>query len=154
MLTVFWGIDGFHVVNLTTEQHNYNTQCFISHILEPLLLALFPDGRKPHSRRLSLQLDNCRVHCSKVSERFFAGNSIIRVAHSPYSLDLAPSNFWLFGHMKAASKGQQFPGSEDLLTGIQEFLSQVQRSELEFVVHHWVERVQWALDNNGDYFHE
>jgi hypothetical protein len=56
--------------------------------------------------------------------------------------------------MKAALAGSQFPGQEDLLTGIQEFLSEIQRPELELVFHHWIERVQWVLDNNGDYFHE
>jgi hypothetical protein len=53
-VTVIWGIDGFHVVDLMTEQHNYNRQSFLSHILELLLLAGFTDGHKLHSRRLSL----------------------------------------------------------------------------------------------------
>jgi hypothetical protein len=53
-----------------------------------------------------------------------------------------------------ALAGQQFPGPEDLLTGIQEFLSEVQRSELELVFHQGIGRVQWVLDNDGDYFHE
>jgi transposase len=97
MLTVIWGIDGFQVVDLMTEQHSDNTQYFLSHILEPLLLAVFPEGRKLHSRQLSLHLDNCRVHRLKASENFLAENSIIRVRHPPYSLDLAPSDFWLFG---------------------------------------------------------
>jgi hypothetical protein len=66
----YLGIDGFHVADLMTAQHSYNTQYFVSHILESLLLAVFPDGRKPHSRRLSLHLDNCRVHRSKASENF------------------------------------------------------------------------------------
>jgi hypothetical protein len=63
--------------------------------LEPLLLAVFPDGRKPHSRRLSLHLDNCRVHRSKTSENFFTENSIIPVPHPPYSpgLNLLTSGF-------------------------------------------------------------
>jgi hypothetical protein len=79
-----------------TKQHSYNTPYFLSYILEPLLLAVFPDGRKPHSRRLSLHLDGGRVDSSKASENFFADNSIIRVLHSPYSPDLAPSDFWFF----------------------------------------------------------
>jgi hypothetical protein len=77
MLAVIWTIDGFHVVDLVTEQHNYNTQYFLSHSLEPLLLAVFPDDRKPHSRRLGLQLDNCRVHCSKA---FVTGSGACRNA--------------------------------------------------------------------------
>jgi hypothetical protein len=54
MLTVIWGIDGFHVVGLMIEQHSYNTQYFLSHILEPLLPAVFPDDCKSHSRRPNL----------------------------------------------------------------------------------------------------
>jgi hypothetical protein len=52
--------------------------------------------------------------------------------------------------MKATLAGQQFPGPEDLLTSIQEFLSEIQRSELKLVFHHWLERIQWVLDNDGD----
>jgi hypothetical protein len=54
--------------------------------------------------------------------------------------------------MKAALAGQQFLGPEDLLTGIQEILSEIQRSEMELVFQHWIERVQWVLDNGGDDF--
>jgi hypothetical protein len=53
--------------------------------------------------------------------------------------------------MKAALAGQQFSGPEDLLTGIQKFMSKIQRFKLELVLHHWIERAQWVLDNDGDY---
>jgi hypothetical protein len=56
--------------------------------------------------------------------------------------------------MKAALARQSFPGPKDLLTGIQEFLSESQRSELQLVFHHWIERVQWVLNSDGDYFHD
>jgi hypothetical protein len=58
MLTVIWEIDGFHVADLMTEEHSYNIPYYLSHILEPLLFALFPDDCKQHSCRLSLHLDN------------------------------------------------------------------------------------------------
>jgi hypothetical protein len=79
---------------------------------------------------------------------------MIRLFHPPFSLDLAPSDFWLFGCVKSALEEQEFPGPEDLFTGIQELLSEIQRSELKLVFYHWIEPVQWVLDNDGDYFHE
>jgi hypothetical protein len=96
MLNVTWGINGFHVVYLMTGQHRDNSHYFFRHILERLLLAVFPNGRKPHSRRLSLLLDNCCVRNSKASENFFTESSFIPVPHPPYSPDLAPfdSGFW------------------------------------------------------------
>jgi hypothetical protein len=154
MLPVIWGIYEFHIVDLMTEQHSYNTQYFLSHILEPFLLAVVPDGRKPHSCRLSLHLGSCRVHRSKASENFFAENYIIQIPHPSYNPDLAHADFWLFANMKVVLARQQFSGPENLPTGIQEFLSEIQRSELKLVFHDWIERVQWVLDSDGDYFHE
>jgi hypothetical protein len=40
------GIDELHVVGLMTEQHSYNVQYFFSNIMESILNAIFPDGRK------------------------------------------------------------------------------------------------------------
>jgi hypothetical protein len=82
MFAVIWEIDGFHVVDLMSRQHSYNTPYFLSHSLEPLMLAVFLDSRKSHSRRLILHLDFCRAHHSKASESFFVEKAITRVAHS------------------------------------------------------------------------
>jgi hypothetical protein len=34
------------------------------------------------------------------------------------------------------------------------FLEEVQVSELKLVFHHWMERIRWVLDHNGDYDNE
>jgi hypothetical protein len=36
----------------------------------------------------------------------------------------------------------QFPGPKEVLTGVQELLNEIQRSELELIFRHWIERVQ------------
>jgi hypothetical protein len=111
-LVVIWGIDGFHVVDLMTEQHNHNPQYFLSHILEPVLFAVSPDGFKPHFRQLALHLDNCRLHSSKVSEGFslkiILFEYLIRL--TVLTWHLLTSGFWLFGHMKAALGDNSSPG--------------------------------------------
>jgi histone-lysine N-methyltransferase SETMAR len=114
----------------------------------------FPRGRIPHTRRLQLHLDNCRVHFSKATEQFITENHIGRVPHPPYSPDLAPSDFWLFGHVKTSLVGQIFDEPEQLLEAITEFLNEIQPPEVVAVFNHWVERVRWILENNGDYYHE
>jgi hypothetical protein len=49
--------------------------------------------------------------------------------------------------MKGALVRQQFSGPEGFLTGIQRFMSEIQRSELELVCHHWIERINgcWIM---------
>jgi hypothetical protein len=97
----------------------------------PLVLEFFPQGRQPHALPLHCHLDNCRVHFSKASEKWFAKNDIIGLRHTPYRRDLAPSDFSFFGHLKTDMARQMFNEPEDLLDGINVFQG-------------WVERVRWV----------
>jgi hypothetical protein len=103
--------------------------------MEPLLSAIFPNGRKPQAHWRSAKLGHCAVHRSKASENFFAENHIVRVPYLVCNHDLAPSDFWLFGHMKGALAGHQFTGPADLLDGIQAALDEIQKSKLEQIFY-------------------
>jgi hypothetical protein len=56
--------------------------------------------------------------------------------------------------MKAAREGSHFKEPEDLLEEIIEFLKEIHPSELMILFHHWIERVQWVIEHNGDSYHE
>jgi hypothetical protein len=154
MLTVIWGVDGFHVVNLMTSQRSFVSQYFIDNILVPLIEETFPQGMHPHARRRHLHLNNCRVHFSRAAEQFIAQNHISRVPQLAYSPDLARSDFWFFGHLKNSLAGRMFHDPEELLDGITSFLAEIRPLQLHVVFGHRVERVRCALENNGDYSHE
>jgi hypothetical protein len=87
-------------------------------------------------------MDNCRIHFSNATEQFITENHIGRVRHLPSSLDLAPSNFWLFGHVKASLVVQTFDEPEQLLEAITEFSNEIQPPEMVAIFNHWVERVR------------
>jgi hypothetical protein len=91
---VIWGVDSFHVVDLMISQRSFNSECFVSHALAPMITKTFSRGRILHTRRLQLHLENYRVHFSKTTEQFMTENHIERVPHPPYSSDLVPSDFW------------------------------------------------------------
>jgi hypothetical protein len=48
-------------------------------------------------------------------------NSLVTVPHPPYSPDLAPSDFWLSGHIKASLAGRVFNDVSELLEGSSNF---------------------------------
>jgi hypothetical protein len=73
---------------------------------------------------------------------FVNGDSLVTIPHSPYSLDLAPSDFWLFGHIKTTLAGRLFNDADELREAAIEFFKEIQPSELQFVFHHWTERVK------------
>jgi hypothetical protein len=48
-------------------------------------------------------------------------NSLITVPYLPYSPDLAPSDFWLFGHITEFLRGHVFNDIDELLEAVMEF---------------------------------
>jgi hypothetical protein len=53
---------------------------------------------------------------------FTDANRMTQAPHSPYSPDLTPSDFILFGDMKQHFGGCSFDHADDLLTAVQETL--------------------------------
>jgi histone-lysine N-methyltransferase SETMAR len=121
MLTVIWGVKGFHVVDLMTSQNQFNSQDFVEHVMVPRVQEIFPHGRNRRALRLHLHLDNCRIHFSNVTAHFFEANDILRILHPPYSPDLVPSDFGLFGRIQTSLAGAKFDEPEQLLEAINEF---------------------------------
>jgi hypothetical protein len=74
MLTVMWGVDGFHLMDLMTTQKEFDSPYFVANVLSALVQRIFPAGRRAHAVRLSCHLDNFPVHFSKVLEKFFVEN--------------------------------------------------------------------------------
>jgi hypothetical protein len=68
----------------------------------------------------------------------------------PYSIDLAQSGFFLFGHLKYCLQGIAFPSREELLAAIHEIVGAIPRPTLEDVFRHWMKRLDWVSQNNGD----
>jgi hypothetical protein len=71
--------------------------------------------------------------------------------HPPYSPDLAPADFDLFGYMKRNLRGTLFHEQGELLSAIVAILDSIEKATLNRVFLEWMERVRRCLDINGDY---
>jgi hypothetical protein len=114
LFTIVWGTAGFQVTNLMIPQPNFKSEYFVNETIRSLIDKLFPGGRMPHASRVIEHLDNCRVHFSKHTQMFFDENFLLRVPQPPYSPDLGPSDFWLFGDMKVRCKDLNSKGQTRL----------------------------------------
>jgi hypothetical protein len=72
--------------------------------------------------------------------------------HPQYSQDLAPSNFFLFEHVKHVLEGAEFPSEETLLAAIQRVLSDLTSGILRAVFAKSVERMNWIALKKGHYY--
>jgi hypothetical protein len=67
--------------------------------------------------------------------------------HPPYSPDLAPSDFFLFGYIKQKITGQEFASPDDLLEAIRDEFDRISPSVLESVFEEWLIRLQTCIDH-------
>jgi hypothetical protein len=65
-----------------------------------------------------------------VSQQFIAWTAMVIAAHPPYSPDLAPYDFYLFGHVRGLLRGESFETGERLLSAIEDILKSLEKATL------------------------
>jgi hypothetical protein len=73
--------------------------------------------------------------------QFMEQNSMQRAQHPAYSPDLAPFDFYLFGHVKQLLLGCQFADQDYLLQAVSDILVRIEKVTSESVFHNWMERL-------------
>jgi hypothetical protein len=63
-----------------------------------------------------------------------------RAPHSPYPPDLAPSDFYFFGHVNQHFAGQEFADRNALLDSVQDILRRIEIGTSDRVFLVWMER--------------
>jgi histone-lysine N-methyltransferase SETMAR len=111
MLTIVCGPTGLAVVTALESKRKLNAGYYASKVLTPLSERWRERGGGD-LRKLIVHADNARPHKATVSQQFMARNKIVITSHPPYSPDLAPSDFYLFGHVKGLLRGESFETGE------------------------------------------
>jgi histone-lysine N-methyltransferase SETMAR len=148
MVTIAWNALGFPLIMALPEGRNFNAEYYRDNILAALTQLQPEDDR----RKLIVHADNARAHTAQKC-RFFCDENGLRLApHPPYSLNLTPSDFFLFGYVKERLKGILFPSYEELLDAIGEVVTGIESETLTAVFEHWMERLGCVSENNGEYY--
>jgi hypothetical protein len=70
-----------------------------------------------------VHVDNVLVHNSRMMRNFFEDNPLVRLPDPPYSLEVSPSDFCIFGKIKGALIGQEIHGEIRLLAAVAEIVT-------------------------------
>jgi histone-lysine N-methyltransferase SETMAR len=153
MLMIVWNSSGFHLINVLSKGFKFNATHYVTNILSSLA-----DWRKVQAggstRRLIVHADNARPHSAQIMEQLLKQNRMKRAPHPVYSPNLAPSDFYLFGHVKQLLAGHEFPDAEALLEAVRAILGGIEKVTLERVFLAWVERLRKCIAIDGDYVSE
>jgi histone-lysine N-methyltransferase SETMAR len=118
MLTIVWDPTEFAAVTALDSGCKFNAGYYVSKVLTPLSEWQCERGGGDFRKHI-VHAANARAHKATLSPQFMAQNAMVLTAHPPYSPDLAPSDFCLFGHMKYLLRGESFETGERLLSAVE-----------------------------------
>ncbi len=129
--------------------HTINAAAFIQ-ILGRLHAAL---RRKRPRRRYYLHMDNASPHTAHDTRLHLLFTGTCCLEHPLYSLDLAPSDFWLFPRIKHGLKGWRFQSLDALEAAVDHEISLIPSEEYrDCFTHRWPMRWARCVFKDGDYF--
>jgi transposase len=149
-LTIVWNPSGFHIVKALPKGGRFSAQYSTNNVLIAISdwkrLTL---GRRPN--KSWVHANNARSHNAKVSTHFIALNRMKQASHPPYSPDLSPSDFFVFGYVKRKLLGYHAESPSELLIHIRVISSEIPRKTLNAVFLEWMGRLRKCIDTNMEY---
>lgn len=109
--------------------------------------------KQSDKRKICLQLDNSKVHNSKLSMKKYDELWFKRPRIRRIQPDMVPSDFYLFVYLEEKLQGNQFIEIEDLEEALHEILDTISYDQRKAVFESWIKRCDWVSANNGEYYH-
>jgi histone-lysine N-methyltransferase SETMAR len=132
MLTIVWNPRGFYLVNILAKWCKFNSTHYSTEVLFSLSEWISTEVGQC-KRKLVVHTDNARPHVARQTTDYLEQNGMKRASHPPYSADLAPSDFYLFGHVKGCLAGNAFENADELFGAIQRILEGIEKLTLQAV---------------------
>jgi hypothetical protein len=150
MLTAFFNGTGEFLIDILPEELKMNSAYFATNVIDVLAQSCYPDGRPPHARKVTLHFDNAPIHCTDtVTDRMML-RELERMLHSPYSPDLAPCDFFLFGYLKQELVDRQYETPADLFSEVRRIIRGISQDVRMRVFEAWRMPLQECWNSGGE----
>lgn len=151
MFSIFFSLRGFLVVKTLPSGQKFNSQFMIDIVIPELCSKMQQFRQKSGAKGTFLHFDNATCHKSQTTQNKIASCGIKTIHHPPYSPDLSPCDFWLFGRLKEFLKGNRFQTEKELFDKVQEFLNSIDKNEIKKVYNDWIKRLHRVIETHGEY---
>jgi hypothetical protein len=122
---------------------------FCKTVLEEVKAGARAGTRKATLRHFHTDMDNCKMDNSKLTKGKLDEIRLVRWDHPPYSLGIAPSDFWFFEWSKREMKGQAFSSREAVKTFLLETWARIDSGQLFSLFNEWMKRPESVIDSGG-----
>ena len=96
--------------------------------------------------------DNAPSHRSKLTTDYLTKNRIVTINHSPYSPDMAPCDFYLFGKLHLGMKGKRYADVDAIQKASTAILNAIPKDDLKKSLDNLLDRANCCIQCEGDYF--
>ncbi|PNF43973.1 hypothetical protein B7P43_G00914 [Cryptotermes secundus] len=121
MATFFWDRQGVIHVDFLTGARTVNA-AYYSDLLAADVKEKIRSKRKTGGMRVAFLQDNARPHTAKTTMETLRKLKWNLLTHPPYSPDLAPSDFYLFGRLKSDLQGMRFVDNDAIIQTVREWI--------------------------------
>jgi histone-lysine N-methyltransferase SETMAR len=150
MATVFWDMEGLLLVDIMPKGTTINSEAYVATLTN--LHARLRRVR-PHKQMadILLQHDNARPRVSLRTTEAINKFGWKVLPHPPYSPDLAPSNYHLFGKLKDSLRGSKFEDDESLVAAAKNFPRNADHEFYKAGIQALVKRWKNAVESGRTY---
>ena len=145
MLCIFWSLENFLMLRILPEETTYNTDYVVNTLLPDLEEAALSTRPVKGLKSYYLHWDNARPHYSKDTTKEVNKKFKGLLVHPPYSPDLAPSDFFLFGYLKRELEGKEINDENQLKEELEVAFRKIKRQKKLEVFEEWKRRLSNAM---------
>ena len=150
MATVFWDSKGIILIDNKPAGTSI-TGKYYANVIKQLRVAIKEKRRGKLAAGVLLLHDNAPVHKSRVAQAAIRECKFEQLNHPPYSLDLAPSDYYLFRNLKSHLRGTRFR-DDDVLKAATEAWFENQINDFYFKgIDSLKEKWAKCIEVKGDY---
>lgn len=150
MATVFWDTSGVLLVDFLPQGQTVNALRYCA-TLKKLKRAISRKRPQLCNDQILIQQDNARPHSALRTQETIKKLGWTVLPHPPYSPDLAPSDYHLFGPLKQFLAGKHYENIEAVQRAVQIWIRQTPNSFFQDGILKLVPRWQKCIAVHGDY---
>jgi len=151
MLTIFWDVNGPILVHFQENGQTVTSARYSDVLVNELKPAIQSKRWGLLSKRILLLHDNTRPHTAAHTVDTLRDLKFEVLKHTPYSPDLAPSDFHLFGPMKEHLRGHKVADDDRVMGAVQSWLKATPKSFFLESIRKLVDRWTKCVAKQGGY---
>ena len=150
LASVFWDAKGILLVDYLQPGKSINSEYYCN-LLDQLHDKIREKRPSLQKKKIIFHQDNAPAHAAQKTIAKITDLKYELLQHPTYSPDLAPSDFWLFSHLKKFMRGKHFSSNEEAIAAVDEYFEDLPEKHYRDGIHKLEERWNKCVVLLGEY---